>query len=230
MGNKSWKSYSLEFFSIFIAVVSAFALNNWNENRRDHEAANKILVEISNGIQKDIEDVQVNMEGHKIAIKACDFWREVFMGKTPNTDTLIQYYFDVTRDYISIQNVSGYETLKSKGLELIENDSLRFKIINLYEYDYNVLQKFEEDYQEMQFHTSYFESLNRQIAPYLKFNSTGNLVGIDLPMKIDADDKNLLLSYLWKIHANRYFITGYYKETEKKLKKLKEEIEAELKK
>ena len=57
MKNRSWKSYLLEFFSIFIAVISAFALNSWNENRRDYNAETKILSEISNGLQKDIKDI-----------------------------------------------------------------------------------------------------------------------------------------------------------------------------
>ena len=41
--------YTFEFLSIFIAVISAFALNNWNDNRRDRLAENKILTEIYNG-------------------------------------------------------------------------------------------------------------------------------------------------------------------------------------
>ena len=52
-------------------------------------------------------------------------------------------------DYISIQNISGYETLKSNGLELIRDDSLRFEIITLYEYDYSILKKFEEEYENI---------------------------------------------------------------------------------
>ncbi|MFK7748164.1 MAG: hypothetical protein AB8B65_07230 [Kordia sp.] len=35
---KNWKKYTFEFLSIFIAVISAFALNNWNENRNNRNA------------------------------------------------------------------------------------------------------------------------------------------------------------------------------------------------
>ncbi|WP_417612232.1 hypothetical protein [Owenweeksia hongkongensis] len=49
----SWRKNGFEFLSIFIAVVSAFALNNWNENRRDAHSENKILMEIYNGLEKD---------------------------------------------------------------------------------------------------------------------------------------------------------------------------------
>ena len=69
-GRINWKKLGLEFLSIFIAVISAFALNNWNENRRDNEAANKILAEISNGLKKDIDDVRINKKGHEDGILA----------------------------------------------------------------------------------------------------------------------------------------------------------------
>ena len=32
----NWKKHGFEFLSIFIAVISAFALNNWNDNRGDN--------------------------------------------------------------------------------------------------------------------------------------------------------------------------------------------------
>jgi hypothetical protein len=48
-------------------------------------------------------------------------------------DSLPIFYHFLTRDFITIQNTSGYQTLKSKGLETIKNDSLRRNIIDLYE-------------------------------------------------------------------------------------------------
>ncbi len=224
----NWKKLSFEFLSIFIAVVSAFALNNWNENRRDNEAANKILAEISNGLDKDIEDVRVNKKGHEHGVLACKFWHQIIEGQEVSLDTLPMHYSNLTRDYISIQNVSGYESLKSKGLELIEDDSLRFEIITLYEYDYSILKKFEEEYKEMQYQESYFEEINKKIAPSFEFDKQGNIVGINLPLSINEAEKNILLSYLWKIRMNREFILRYYSQVEEKLIQLQKKIKENL--
>jgi hypothetical protein len=213
----NWRKYGFEFLSIFFAVILAFALNNWNDHRRDDEAANKILAEISNGLSKDIEDISENKLGHKMGILSCEYWRDAINGKEINQDHVINHYFSLTRDYISIQNISGYESLKSKGLELIEDDSLRFEIITLYEYDYSILKKFEEEYNEMQYHENYFEAFNEVIAPNLKYDEEGAIVGIKLPLDIDEKEKNILLSYLWKIHFNRKFLLDYYEKTEEKL-------------
>ena len=229
MKNQNWKKYTLEFLSIFIAVISAFALNNWNDNRRDNKAESKILSEILNGLEKDLNDVKENIGGHEQGIKACEFWRRVFTNKESDLDTLQYYYYMLTRDFISIQNTSGYETLKSKGLELIKNDALRTEIISLYEYDYKTLLKLEEGYSELQFQENYFQEINRLIAPQFEYDLKGNIIGIDLPIDITKSERNILLSYLWKIQVNRKFILQHYGEVEEKIDKLSVEIKKELK-
>ena len=137
----NWKKHILEFISVFIAVFLAFALSNWSENRRGENTEKKILSEISNGLKKDLGDIQINIEGHKYGIKACKYWRNVVSEEQFSQDSIHWYYFGVTRDFTSVQNTSGYESLKSKGLEILKNDSLRFEIISLYEYDFNSLKK-----------------------------------------------------------------------------------------
>lgn len=218
----------MEFLSIFIAVISAFALNNWNENRRDGQAATKILTEISNGLQKDLDDIRINMAGHKEGLNACKYWRKVLAQQNVDQDSLRRYYLGLTRDFFSAQNNSGYETLKSKGLELIENDSLRFDIISLYEYDYESLKTMEENYFEMQFQENYFEGFNQFIAPNFVFNERGDIASIKLPIRIGDIDKNILLSYLWKIELNRGFILRYYGDMELKIEDLTERIDSEI--
>ncbi len=229
MKKRNWKKYTFEFLSIFIAVISAFALNNWNDNRRENKAESKILSEILNGLEKDIDDVKLNVLGHEEGIKACKFWRNIFTDKSPNLDTLQQYYFVLTRDFVSIQNTSGYETLKSKGLELIKNDSLRTKIISLYEYDYKTLMKLEEEYNELQFQKNYFHEINKLIAPKFQYDLKGNISGLEMPLNINKTERNILLSYLWKIQVNRKFILQYYSQVDEKINTLREEIEKELK-
>ena len=225
---KNWKKYTLEFFSIFIAVVFAFALNNWNENRRDHRAEAKILTEISNGLQKDLDDIHINILGHKEGIKACKFWRGIVTNEIITPDSLNQYYFNLTRDFFSSQNVSGYETLKSRGLELIRNDSLRFHIISLYEYDYDALKNLEETYYEMQFQENYYKEINGFIAGNFEFDKKGNIASLDLPLNLTRKEKNIFLSYLWKIQVNRAFILRYYDAIEKKVNLLMKDINREI--
>jgi len=227
--NRNWKKHGIEFLSIFIAVVSAFALNNWNENRRNDNSEDKILIEISNGLEKDLDDIKLNVIGHKSGISACNYFRKAFAGKNVEPDSLMFHYSKLTRDFVSIQNIAGYETLKSKGLELIKNDSLRLKIISLYEYNYSTLRKLEEEYSEMQFHENYFKEINEELAPNFSIDENGYISGIDSPLKIQENAKNKLLLYLRKIQTNRVFILQYYTEIEKTISKVREEINNEIK-
>ena len=228
MSSQNWKKYAVEFISIFIAVISAFALNNWNENRRDARAETKILIEIRNGLEKDINDVKENMTGHEQGVNACTYFRRVLREEETNVDTVRNYYYLLTRDFISIQNTSGYETLKSKGLELVQDDSLRTSIISLYEYDYNTLKKLEEEYHELQFQANYFQDINQFVAPHLEFDALGDITNLNLPLKLSQEEKQIFLSYLSKIEFNRRWILVYYEELKQKITQLRQEIEAEL--
>ena len=224
MKDMNWKKRGGEFLSIFVAVISAFALNNWNDNRRNENSENKILVEISNGLEKDLDDIQLNVEGHKQGIAACNFFRKAIVGKDLRQDSLMIHYFNLTRDFVSIQNRAGYESLKSKGLELIQDDFLRLKIISLYEYDYQILQKLEEEYAEMQFFNQYFKEINTVIAPNIKRNEAGMIMGFQSPLEMEESKRSQLLLFLWKIQSNRLFILRYYTEISEKIEKVRKSI------
>lgn len=225
----NWKKRGLEFLSIFIAVVSAFALNNWNDNRRDANSENKILVEISNGLEKDLEDINTNILGHEEGVAACKYFRLAITGGEVSKDSFIMHYFNLTRDFVTIQNRAGYESLKSKGLELLEDNSIRFKIISLYEYDYTAMRKFEEEYAEMQFFANYFDELNEQIAPCFIVNDQGMLVDVKLPLKIDEAKRNVLLLKLWKIETNRSYVLLFYKDITTKINNVRKQVAEYLK-
>jgi len=230
MKKKKWKKYAFEFLSIFIAVVSAFALNNWNDNRKDQIAETKILLEISTGLKKDLEDIELNKSGHKHGIKSVDFFNKLLIRQdSVPTDSILRNYFILTRDFFSVQNTSGYENLKSRGLELIENDSLRSKIISLYEIDYTILRKFEEEYYEKQFQQNYFQELNHMIAPNFEFDSTKSLKKIKVPLEMSEKDEKIFLIDLWKIKINRTEILTYYGLTKERIQSLQKEIKNELK-
>lgn len=226
---RNWKKFGFEFLSIFIAVVAAFALNNWNENRKADNSENKILIEIANGLKKDLEDIKENKLGHKYGILACNYFRKALSDKNLSPDSLRIYYNSLTRDFISIQNTAGYETLKSKGLELVKNDSLRLQIISLYEFDYQVLRKLEEEYSEMQFQENYFKEMNKSLAPNFNFNDKNMISGIKLPIEIPNDEKKIFLLYLMKIQGNRNYLVNYYNQIEKKVVDVRKEIKKEIK-
>lgn len=222
--------YGFEFLSIFVAVVSAFALNSWKEGRNDLQTEQKILLEIRNGLRKDTLDIRGNIEGHKQGIESIRFFRKCITLDNLDSikqDSLSMYYFGLTRDFIAVLNTSGFEALKSKGLEIISDDSLRAKIIDLYEFDYKILKEMEEDYDEMNFHANYFPTLNAILVQYLVFDNNGNLVGLNTKAKISESDRKIVQSLFLKMQLNRMYMIFYYNGVLDKIRKLDRLIKGE---
>ncbi len=106
---------------------------------------------------------------------------------------------------------------------------MREKIIHLYEFDYEVMKKFEEDFQENQFFDNYYIEINKKIAPNLKFDTSGYIIGLNLPIKLNNEEKNILLSYLWKIQISRNERSVAGKSLTQKINKLHKNITDKLK-
>lgn len=200
---KNWKKYVFEFISIFLAITLAFLLDRWNDNRKDRIAETKILEEIYNGLERDSLDLANDEKYFKIAFRGIQYFNDIIDGKIVENDSLTTFYFLFSRESIVVQNKSGYESLKSRGLETIENDSLRRQIINLYEVDYELARKFNEEYSEYKFMQNYFHKINDAIAPYFEYDSVNNIQGIRLPIELEEKERSLLKSYLWKIAVGK---------------------------
>ena len=223
------KKYGFEFLTIFIGIFAAFALDNWNENRKDNYTEIKILSEIYNGLSQDIKDIGINEYGHQSGLLATSYFEKLILNKPLETDSLTIHYFNLLRDFVSVQNISGYETLKSKGLEIVTDDSLRTEILALYENDYNSLRKLEENYSELQFFENYHQDFNNAIAPNIIIDQNGKVNGINRPLKLTEKEHKIILIDLWKISKNRIFMIKNYSEVKNKIIKLQKRIEKELK-
>lgn len=224
----NWKRYLFKFLSIFIGVTMAFALNKWNEDRRDRDSESKILTEIKNGLELDLIDLRGNMFGHEKGIEACFYFRDLINNEPVDKELLEHAYFILLRDFISIQNKSGYESLKSKGLEIVRSDSLRFKIVSLYDFDYEIIEKLEESYSENQYNDNYFKTVNDLLAEKMVFDSLGKLIEIQQPIVLSDKERNILMSYFWRMESNREYRLKYYRIVEEAVEKLIELIDAEI--
>jgi len=223
-----WKKLLMEFLSIFSAVLLAFALNNWNDNRKVKNVETNILKEVYNGLELDAKDVELNVLGHEHGIRATNYFRRLLLGNPVNHDSIAVYRRILVRDFISIQNTSGYESLKSQGLNVIENDELRREIISLYEYNYKLVEKIEEQYAAQQFFTSYASRFNSALAPNIEFDENQAVAGLKLPLTLTDKERKGLLLDLYTISEDRTFTIKFYKKVSDQIEKTKKLIEKEV--
>ncbi len=229
MKNLNWRKYALEFLSIFIAVVSAFALTNWNENRKNELSEEKILTEIKNSIEIDIKDFTNNINGNKLSLRADEVFRDLLDNEPISQDSIGLFYTLLFRDYIPIINKSAYESFKASNLKTITNDSLRLQIITLYDYYYSIIEALEYEVPEMQSFDNYFSEINTLLSPYMEFDpSNGKLTSIRYPKDLTENEKKAILSYLWRIRNNRNFKLGRYASIIQAIERVKKNITVEL--
>ena len=119
--------------------------------------------------------------------------------------------------------------MKISGLKTVTNDSLRFQIIELYDYYYGILEVLDK-VNEMQSFKNYFAPVNSLLHPYMEFDDEGKLVQIANPTGLTEIERKEILSYLWRLESNRKFKLFRYNSILEIMENLKNDIEKEIKK
>ena len=106
--------------------------NNYSEELKQKEYIDATIKEMYVSLGQDIQDAVLNKKGHESGLKSINYFSRIFRGERVDKDSFDQNLINLTRSFVSIQNTASFETLKSKGLNLITSDTLRTKIIKLY--------------------------------------------------------------------------------------------------
>lgn len=139
---------------VTIGILIAYQLNNWKEIRATRNAEEKMLLEIKANLQLDLIDLTGNRDAHEDALKFIDTLK--IIAKTNVYSDTIPFLIRFSlRDFVFNAQTSAFETLKAKGIQLISNDSIRIRILRLYDFDYETIEKVEESYEPHQFTKHY---------------------------------------------------------------------------
>jgi hypothetical protein len=65
---RKWPKYILEILVLIIGIYGAFTLDNWNEDRKNRDFEQNILIELKHSLSGDITDLQYNLARHKRAL------------------------------------------------------------------------------------------------------------------------------------------------------------------
>ena len=129
-----------ELVLIVSSILIAVAIGNWNDDRRQRRAEVQMLKELRTSLQQDLADIESNARlcgGNAYAKKVL---LDAFKKDMPYQDSLLKQVNRTTVVVYFVTNRAAYETLKSKGLDLISDDSLRIRITTLYEYTYKAVE------------------------------------------------------------------------------------------
>ncbi len=220
-----------EIVLVVIGILIALQINNWNEGQKQKELEIKYLTEIRNSLESDLPDIEFNIEFNRSKLNSHQVILQYIDGELGYSDSLSFHFSNLLFNTRTLVNTSAYENLKSRGLEIISNDSLRMSITRLYAFEFHNL----VDFETKDDHVFQYSQFLPEITNALKINSLNPSLGfvsgeaepIDVTgIKNDISFKNTLLINL----VLRQYMVDNYENLHEIVKDEIQEIEAELQK
>jgi len=136
MENKTGKylKYAIgEIILVVIGILIALQINNWNENKKRTVLEIKHLKELKSDIIKTLKDARKDANLYEADIQSIRYIQDFFFQKTTYHDSLAYHFYRSAEHYQLYSKTSAFESIKSIGLEIISNDSLRLGITDFYQ-------------------------------------------------------------------------------------------------
>lgn len=128
---------------VVIGILIALSINNWNENRKSENLERKYLTEIKSNLLSDLPDIKFNIEFNESRLKSNEIVLQYLNKEIPYSDSLKLHFGNLIFNTRTLPNMSAFESLKSRGVEIITNDSLRKNITTLYSFTFQNIVGFE---------------------------------------------------------------------------------------
>ncbi len=129
--NRKWAEYLLEIIVIMIGILGAYALNNWNEERKNRHQETDYLKAINEEFKKNKEQFDYLVEIRSDICNTCDKIATMAPITVANWDSIYFYYNSSI--YLTPRfapSTSSIESLiNNASFDIIRSDSLRSLLI-----------------------------------------------------------------------------------------------------
>lgn len=218
-----------EIILIVLGILIAFQLSNWAENKKAKSIEIETLIDLKSALKVDQDDLELNIKLYNIVITSCDTILALLDSKLPYEQKMNKYFSRPCMAVVFSSNVGPYETLKSRGLETISNDTIRNKIIRTYENNYGFLLRFESQLLEyvQAVEANYYPTHFNQSRPYGGRSQFGDMAPNDFG-KLKEDKE--YIHYIRTIrNKTDFFLKISYALTKKGTDELINDLDSEIK-
>ena len=122
-----------EIVLIVVGILIALQINNWNETNQKKDLEHKTLLEIRNELAVTRGEIEVDLNAHLSEIDEMAKLVEHLIEQRPQKDDLWLTFVKSASDHQAYPKSSAFENLKSVGLDIIRNDTLRREITQIYQ-------------------------------------------------------------------------------------------------
>ena len=162
--SQKWAEYLLEVLVITVGILGAFALNNWNEIRKESRLEQEYYCALLADVTYDEMRLTQQRELTEKRLEASNTMMALLQTAQPQTDEVIIALLNVSggSNFSYAPTTTAFEDIKSSGkLNLISNSKLRSKLVNFYEVYYSIYKELEEKlkkYTNNKQHIKYYEN------------------------------------------------------------------------
>lgn len=122
-----------EIILVVIGILIALSINNWNEKRKYKNLEIVTLIEIQKGLNQALNENERAEQANLGTIKSYEILLEHFEKKLPYSELLSVHFRRLMAWQEPDFNYTGFELFKSRGPDLISNDSIKIKLLEIYE-------------------------------------------------------------------------------------------------
>ena len=222
-----------EIILVVVGILIALQINNWNEQRKLDNFELHILHAFNAGLEKDLEDIDENIDFHQRAWNAGDSLLTILQTNAPYKSEIVSTWFaDLMLATIFVHSTSAFETLKSNGINIIKNESLRNSIIEVFDSRYKTFFTKVEAQLFAEVDRGHQEILNTRFTGSHNYEiKKGEITGSYVPLDFEALKKDQEFLYYVRSLKNRHrvHIEFYYQSLKGAVVKLLDDIENEIK-
>lgn len=225
---EKWPEYILEILVITIGIYGAFELANYGENRTRKRAEIEILKGCKTELMADLVDININLKDLEKSMQSLNLIIELLENDGTYHDSLSLYFNYTLLPIHFVHSTSAFETMKSKGLDIITNPEIRTKLISLYDSQYDLfLQAESEELDEVQYGLRHMLSGRFESG----FNYwDGTFAGSMIPLDFESLKKDKEYLYFIKTQRNRTrsYIGYFYENLRKSVASTIDDLEIEI--
>ena len=121
-----------EILLVVIGILLALQIDNWNEDRKNRLVERDTLQTLYTNLEQDSLEIREALQNNRKAIRSIDrlFEDRAYLQYPDST----AHWLAAIMSFERIQpRVSGFEVLKSRGLDLITNEELRLGLATYYD-------------------------------------------------------------------------------------------------